>query len=334
MKNIVVFIDGTGQDRSRQEVEYRTNVSRLYEACRHIDGSLQVCKYCDGVGTEDYEEFTGNAFGIGLERRIVEAYLFLQQEVGAARKRGEDFRIFLFGFSRGAFAVRWLAAVLKFSGIPEFGRSERPGLYNCWKSDIDAAERLRAQGDQYDVNVRMIGVWDTVQSTLTSDFDVPKLPDNVDFARHAMSLDEYRYMFPVTHFLPDPKRVEEVWFAGCHADVGGGYRNGFVTADAALTWMVLRAEEKGLIVERALLGLKPELWDFKPVIHDELRDAPLKLRIVWKLTNWIHLVNKAKRRVDSGGVIHSTVRKWKEKFDISHFQDMSECQIYPEEAWG
>ena len=70
MKNMVVFIDGTNQDRSKQELKDMSNVARLHEACRHLSQGnvVQKVRYCKGVGTDVHERFSGGAFGIGFLR--------------------------------------------------------------------------------------------------------------------------------------------------------------------------------------------------------------------------------------------------------------------------
>ena len=327
MKNIAVFIDGTGQDRSKQELSDVTNVGRLHDACKGLSsaGVFQKVKYCNGVGTGVHERFSGGAFGIGLDKRIIEGYLFLQQEVGLARAKNEPYKIFIFGFSRGAFAARWLAEVIEFSGIPLMGKSERPGIMNLWNRDSENARKLRECGDQYDANVEMIGVWDTVQTTLTSDFGVKTIPVNAASAFHAMALDEFRVKFQVTRFAAD-NRVQEVWFDGCHADVGGGYENGRKTADAALVWMADRAREHGLLIDCDKLDLGRQKEE-RPEIHDELAGRGC-LCFVWRFTNWIRRIKRNVRPVLAGDILHDTVQVWKQKYAINHLQNLDSCRIW------
>lgn len=337
MKNIVVFIDGTGQDMSTQEKAERTNVARLYDGCKSIPG--QAVRYCNGVGTDLYEGFTGNAFGKGLEKRVIEAYKFLQQEVGAARNNREDFKIFLFGFSRGAFAVRWLASVIAYSGIPKWGESERLGVYNMWNNNSKDANRLKDEGRYYDVPIEMIGVWDTVQATKTKDFGIKDIPCNVAAAYHAMALDEYRAKFKVTRFNPSIK-VTEVWFAGCHADVGGGYEDGLVTANISLSWMIKMAEKHGLQVKRDnITNYEEDCYNKKPVIHDEMKPEnegnPSQkeagshwLAKLWKVTNWFSGVDKYVRLVLPTDSVHSSVGLWATEYDIAHLQNTQNCNVW------
>lgn len=333
MKNIAVFIDGTGQDRSRQELADVTNVGRLHDACKGLSFAdvFQKVKYCNGVGTGVHETFSGGAFGVGLDERIIDGYLFLQQEVGLSRAKNESYKIFIFGFSRGAFAARWLAEVIEFSGIPVIGKSERKGIVNLWNGDREKARKLRECGDQYDVNVEMVGVWDTVQATLTSDFGIATIPANAASAYHAMALDEYRVKFPVTRFAAD-SRVIEVWFDGCHADVGGGYENGRKTADAALVWMADMAKARGLLIDYDKLDLGRQK-EGRPEIHDELANRGW-LGCVWRFTNWVRRIKRNVRPVLAGDILHDTVQAWKQKYAISHLQDLEACRIWRDPEIG
>jgi len=248
-RNLIVFIDGTDQDRDKAECAEWSNVARMKVACINEAGQTarQMLRYNDGVGTRQHESLLGSALGVGLEERIQEAYVFLQQEVLIAKNEGFLPRIYLFGFSRGAFAARWLASLIHYSGIPGDGVSERIGMANFFHGNETLAKKLRVDRKYYDVSIEMVGVWDTVQTTLTDDFGVARLPDNVSVAYHAMAIEETRSLFPVFRFEPDP-RVTEVWFTGVHADVGGGYdKQGL--ADISLAWMLNRAAEHGLLLK-------------------------------------------------------------------------------------
>src|SRR5215813_3746406 len=108
-KNIVICSDGTGNTTIKGR---GTNVFKLYEAVdtslRPSKPPLQVAFYDDGIGTETVRWFrilTG-AIGWGLGRNIRKLYLEL------ARVYDPGDKIYLFGFSRGAFTVRMLARMI------------------------------------------------------------------------------------------------------------------------------------------------------------------------------------------------------------------------------
>ncbi len=114
MKNIILLSDGTGNSSSSNA---KTNVWRLYQALDLRDsangGVRQVAFYDDGVGTSGLRPLMilGSVFGWGLKRNIFDLYQFL------CRNYEPGDRIFAFGFSRGAFTIRILVALIVSQGI-------------------------------------------------------------------------------------------------------------------------------------------------------------------------------------------------------------------------
>lgn len=132
-RNIVIFSDGTGQRGGLYFDEERTNVYKLYRATRvapdcSIDPEKQVAFYDPGLGTQQTDgssitrsarwiyNFVSQATGLGITKNIIDCYAALIR----LWKPGD--RIFLFGFSRGAYTVRCLASVICFCGIPTTDR--------------------------------------------------------------------------------------------------------------------------------------------------------------------------------------------------------------------
>lgn len=109
-KNIVLLSDGTGNSSAQL---MKTNVWRVYEALQLTDPTLQVACYDDGVGTSSFRPLAvaGGAFGVGLRRNVLRLYRFLCEHYDPGD------RIYLFGFSRGAFTVRVLAGLICDQGI-------------------------------------------------------------------------------------------------------------------------------------------------------------------------------------------------------------------------
>ena len=109
-KNIAVFADGTGNSAAKFN---RTNVWRLYQALDTTTNPapprpLQLAYYHNGVGTSSFRPLAllGGAFGWGLKRNLLDMYNFI------CRNYAPGDRIYLFGFSRGSFTVRLLAALI------------------------------------------------------------------------------------------------------------------------------------------------------------------------------------------------------------------------------
>ena len=128
-KNIVIFSDGTGQRGGMLFDERRSNIYKLYRAMRcspdsTVDPNLQFAFYDAGIGTlpsgigflgaigQKLYNVVCQATGLGLTGNIVDCYAQI------IRNYEPGDRIWLFGFSRGAYTVRCLAAVISMCGVP------------------------------------------------------------------------------------------------------------------------------------------------------------------------------------------------------------------------
>jgi uncharacterized protein (DUF2235 family) len=128
-KNIIIFSDGTGQAGGITFDEVRTNVYKLYRACRvgpdtAIEPLEQVAFYDPGLGSpadgsniklqwaRKIYNLLSMATGLGITANIVDCYAALIR----LYRNGD--RIFLIGFSRGAYTIRSLAGVISFCGVP------------------------------------------------------------------------------------------------------------------------------------------------------------------------------------------------------------------------
>ena len=168
-RNLIVLSDGTG---NRGGVTRDTNVWRLYKSIdRHHAPVEQLVRYDDGVGTDDFRvaKLLGGAFGYGLTRNVTSLYAFL------ARHYRPGDRIYLLGFSRGAFTVRVLGGMIARCGLwtqkayfaegnPE--RFIRKRILPAYRSLGDKKVLdLRDNADLHpEVYVRFLGVWDTVDA--------------------------------------------------------------------------------------------------------------------------------------------------------------------------
>lgn len=131
-KNIILLSDGTGNSNIKGR---GTNVFKLYEAIDlNSTNPRQVAFYDDGVGTEDFKplKLLGGAFGWGLSRNIRQLY----KELVQAYEPGD--KIYLFGFSRGAFTVRRLATLIAAMGVLDNSRYRddeelTKAVWHCYK---------------------------------------------------------------------------------------------------------------------------------------------------------------------------------------------------------
>src|SRR5262245_5094285 len=209
------------------------------------------------------------AFGIGLRRNVKQLY-------GALAQRYEcGDTVYLFGFSRGAFTIRALAGLIYRCGLPQKDTTEFNAVFReAWshftpmKYEKACVDCWRQRRDQRPCIIHFLGVWDTVKSYggLCPKM-LPHLRHNpiVKTVRHAIALDEKRGWFNVTTWgrldldrkgamkRIDPLDLEaiekqdicEVWFRGCHSDIGGGDKEE-VTAVIARQWMFLEACDREL----------------------------------------------------------------------------------------
>jgi uncharacterized protein (DUF2235 family) len=260
MKRIVVCLDGTWNNNRAGSV--LTNVCKLHQVVAPADdnGVQQISHYVEGIVSTQGEslQFVKGGIGVGVTDRIQQAYNLLVQDY----EPGDE--IILVGFSRGAFEARSLGGLITHLGIAKTGLDYAVDpiwdLYRVPEKDRDASavERIRAAA-HYPVRIKCVAVWDTVgnlgnpfiSGSVVSrrfEFHDTRLSDNIDVALHALSIDELRGPFrptlwtlPKGQALPAHQHVEQVWFAGTHADVGGGHRETGLS-DVVLLWMAERLQ--------------------------------------------------------------------------------------------
>src|SRR5688572_27841934 len=105
MKRIGIFLDGTWETLNNN-----TNVWRLKSLCPP-DAAGQLIYYSPGVGTRFGEKIRGGVAGYGLDNEITDAYTWLVEMF----EPGDG--VFIFGFSRGAYAARSLSGLISKCGM-------------------------------------------------------------------------------------------------------------------------------------------------------------------------------------------------------------------------
>ncbi|HBS41561.1 MAG TPA: hypothetical protein DEA26_02685 [Oceanospirillales bacterium] len=268
MANIVICADGTW-NRPEEDLskDYPTNVLKMARAITPEQGDVKQHVFYDwGLGSY-HDKMSAGMTGSGIHKNILDGYRYIVQNYN------EGDRIYLFGFSRGAYTVRALSGLINNCGILK--RAEARLISEAWKiykspskknhPSGEAAVEFRKQFCQPSRDVHFIGVWDTVGAlgipfSLMGLFDShdefydTKMGSNVKFARHALSIDEEREDFAPTVWTPRPGvNLKQVWFSGCHGDIGGGNepdsKTGYQIADTALAWMMGEARMTGLHLE-------------------------------------------------------------------------------------
>jgi uncharacterized protein (DUF2235 family) len=262
MKRLIVCFDGTWNAADSEKSE--TNVARIARAIRANsgdDGVQQIVMYERGVGTSGLKlaNLLAGATGLGVGDNIRSAYMTLAQNYVP----GDE--VFLFGFSRGAFSARSLAGFIAACGLLK--RQKLGDINKAWAFYREAKLRnpqefiARNSTEAHeDVPIKFMGVWDTVGAlgiplgTLSKisgevfEFHDTSPSRIIRYGAHALAIDEKRDEFVPTLWtgaVPVGNTIEQVWFAGCHSDVGGGYDERRM-ADIPLRWMAQRAETQGL----------------------------------------------------------------------------------------
>jgi uncharacterized protein (DUF2235 family) len=272
MANIVVCADGTW-NRPEEDVEkdYPTNVLKVARAINPYNTDLTQHVFYDwGLGSY-HSSLIAGATGSGIQKNILDGYRYIVQNYNAKDK------IYLFGFSRGAYTVRALSGLINNCGILK--RAEASLITKAWtiykdpspKFHPNAKEAIRFRKN-YSHNARdihFIGVWDTVGALgipfslmglfeSHDEFYDDKMGPNIAIARHALAIDEKREDFKPTIWTPRPGvDLKQVWFSGVHTDIGGSYppdKNSNIRAsDTPLKWMLDEAVNAGLDIE-------PHVW--------------------------------------------------------------------------
>lgn len=281
-RNIVLCLDGTLNEPETG----LTNVARIYDIA--VKDDEQIVYYDPGVGTmgsrgaitrvgRAFTRAAGIVFGFGIRDKIEEAYRFLMRSYQAGD------RIFVFGFSRGAYTARALTGLLRTVGLLRPGAENlvpyalklytRRGKRNMQDERKEAYWQLRTEfndrfgnpafPDRFDLQIEFLGVWDTVKTVgwlnWRAQFEQARWPftrkvPNVGLGRHALSIDERRrhyeeYRFDQTEVGRGDGRLREMWFAGVHSDVGGTRPDDHRLSDIALKWMTDEARAAGLRID-------------------------------------------------------------------------------------
>ena len=243
------------------------------------DQDSQLLYYHPGVGTmappglftrigKTIARLAGLAFGYGLKADVRDIYSFVMNHYRAGD------RLFIFGFSRGAYTARAVSSLLHGYGLIGPGNDALVpyAIRLLWRANkartdeqraryFELASEFRKTLSVADCRPRFLGVWDTVSSVgwIGNPLSLPwthALP-GVGIVRHAVSIDERRAFFRTNLIALEPNRdMQEVWFPGVHCDVGGGYpeaESGL--SKIALEWMIGEAAAAGMQFDPARVDL-------------------------------------------------------------------------------
>ncbi|KAJ1715166.1 hypothetical protein NYO67_2718 [Aspergillus flavus] len=373
-RELVLCFDGTGNTFRADGSE--TNILKIFRMLDRTKDN-RYCYYQPGIGTDvtagsfaslAYQPFTNlptkrivdQALATSFNEHVISGYRFL------ARRWVPGSRIYLFGFSRGAYTARFLNEMLDYAGLISADNEEtipfvweafiRYKFADAGKERDDAEASLRLSRETMCRSpglVHFLGLFDTVNSVAEFNRDVSKDNDiqpSPKIMRHAVSIDEKRIKFQPVLFDPPPiggmkarthhvstwaangeatisgiphpvvkGDFEEVYFAGDHSDVGGGWPSLKTKASQIpLMWMVQEAIMADLTFDPIQLKkhgcFDPRIEDYDPdivqaaeqaEIHDSLGyDFGRGLEVLfWRMMEYMPF---KRPKVSPDGEVHET----------------------------
>jgi uncharacterized protein (DUF2235 family) len=336
-KKLVVCLDGT---RNQIGAGRPTNPAKVFQMLDLDSPTQQMAYYDPGVGTLPSATMRGKVaqrasqvaqmvVGFGMKANMTQAYTWLMQNY-----QPED-KVYIFGFSRGAYTARALVGLLARPGLlrsgsdnlveyavneyvkrrPASGADDEPPSDEvkqfadalCWGTprhllDPDSSYCPTEWDRIHSIPVQYLGIWDTVEASGVGGIGEVRWPItktlwNVKRLRHAVSIDESRT--PYREFLVKPRDgFEEVWFSGVHSDVGGTFPEADLST-IALKWVI-----DGVVADLDLRDREAEkVYRQWCGVEDSFAFSPIhKNSAAWKL------LLSHRRRIPDDGLIHATVK--------------------------
>ena len=312
MKRIAIFADGTWNS---PEQGGATNVLQMARAVQPVtDDAEQIAFYDWGIGT-DRKKIAGGISGAGIDKNIMDCYRFI------VHNYNDNDKLYFFGFSRGAYTVRSLAGFIRNCGLIKREHANKiPDAYKLYRKRTKTSSPNEQQASDFRENfavaditpIEFVGVWDTVgalgipvpfwgtlgeKEFLFHDTEPSKI---IQHARHAVSIDENREDFvPTLWSQKSGLDLVQVWFAGVHSDVGGGYDEPGLSRCAG-KWMVNEADNFGLKFESHFVDSLIE--DPHDKLHNERKGVYLiRDKHTRKITGPLHKSVKERWDNDSDG---------------------------------
>jgi len=255
----VIIIDGTLSTLSEG---CESNAGLAYKLLRSVGAPISVY-YEPGIQWSHWRGLGDVLTGKGINRQIKRAYGYL-----ASRYRPGD-KIYLLGYSRGAYAVRSLAGVIDQVGLLRAENATQRNVRDVYRHyqgspDSDSAARFARAYCHAGIEIEMIGVWDTVKSLglnapVLWRYSAPKhafhnahLGPSVKAGFHAVARDETRVAYSPVMWETDDGwhgEMQQMWFRGSHGDIGGmldGFEAARPLSNIPLVWILDKAESRGL----------------------------------------------------------------------------------------
>lgn len=310
---------------------FETNIGLSYRLLSELNHDPNLTVYYEpGIQWRGWRRMHEVIAGIGINRQIRRAYLFL------ARNYQPGDKVFLLGFSRGAYAVRSLAGLIDRMGLlrpAQISEESLARVYELYREDPHsaAAKSLKETLCRPEAPITFIGVFDTVRALgvrwpilwrftgVAHPYHDHTLGASTAIGRQALALHETRDAYtPVLWDVPETRLCEhagsgscdivQMWFRGTHGDVGGQLSGRMASrplSNIPLTWMLGEAEAAGLPL--------PQGWRVRFAV-DPLAPS------VGAFAGWSKIfLDRSRRAVgeDPSEVIHPSARAAAERKGLS-----------------
>ena len=309
-RNILLFMDGTSNDLNSV-----TSVGRLYAMAANQNRRDQVIFYTSGVGA-DSSSIVGMTTGFGTQGDVRQAYRFLTEHWNGSDDSVQLFAFSRGAWSgRILAAFVYVVGIVDLRSIPGERAKNRivDELYLAYKGQgLSLQQRrertevviarhglTRISSEAKPFKFEVLGLWDTVEALGIQHFGERVDPKNerymdqicnIKHVFHAVAIDDnrsttYTPILMSRQRLVDfckpeerPEQFKEVWFAGAHSDVGGGYSSGFLSG-VSLNWMLRQVRDKG-VGSSGAFGSNAAVYENPfDIIHDA-QDQNLAMRVM------------------------------------------------------
>lgn len=257
----VVIIDGT---LSRLKEGEETNAGLLYKLLSELLPRTDLLlTYHPGIQGSGLRKWVNIAAGVGINLTICSGYSALSRAYAPGDK------VLLFGFSRGAYAVRSLAGMIGRIGLLKSEHMTNRRVLRAFRHYENNRNGPNATGFSRaychgNVEIEMVGVWDTVKALglpypiltriapMATEFHDHRLGPTINNAFQALALDETRNAYKPILWKSEngwQGRIEQLWFPGTHSDIGGnieGFEEARPLSNIPFTWMLEKAAMCGL----------------------------------------------------------------------------------------
>jgi uncharacterized protein (DUF2235 family) len=302
-RHFLYLVDGTGLNAGKSRaLDCYSNVYNLniYVETHNINNEANIAFYFSGVASASTSTLGSRAAGIGLNDLIQQVYVNICSNFNGGDEESTPDKLYLFGFSRGAFVVQSVCRLIDEYGLLHADRINLFNeLYRHWLGEDKTLDKEAFTEDNCwnAVSLEFVGLFDSVFGVYNEDRNSPllrpaadkdrQLPAVIKTAAHLLSIDEgRRYFAPyLWKGISKPgQTLLQIWMPGNHSDVGGGYSEDLLSAIALRRMLELVANNTSLKLDRdrvpdldALIR-RDCVQDNKRHIHDERFSAVRKLR--------------------------------------------------------